>query len=121
MHIDPSLGISALRALSSVGSSVGKYPFFTKLRASRGNMRAMEVSWLAGMKGGSTPRRASAGGSSRYRFRRPNLGRIGIGGEYVTADQGAQRQGQRRPVDGEPLTFQWPEEIGRAPWRERGC
>jgi len=27
------------------GSSVGKYPFFTKLRASRGNMRAMGISW----------------------------------------------------------------------------
>src|SRR3546814_19759096 len=72
-------------------------------------MRAMEVSWLAGMKGGSTPRRASEGGSSRYRFRRPNLGRIGIGGERVTADQGAQRQAQRRHVDGEPMAFQRPE------------
>src|SRR3546814_18831995 len=120
MHIDPSLGISALRALSSVGSSVGKYPFFTKLRASRGNMRAMEVSWLAGMKGGSTPRRASAGGSSRYRFRRPNLGRIGIGGEYVTADQGAHRQGQRRPVNGEPKPFPSTEEVGREADRGKG-
>src|SRR5690554_3896102 len=109
MHIGPSLGISALRALSSVGSSVGKYPLRMKLRASRGNMRAMEVSWLTGMKCDSTPWRALAGGSSRYRFRCPNLGRKGIGGKHVTADQGAQRRCQRRHVDGEPMAFQRPE------------
>src|SRR3546814_18123104 len=108
MHIDPSLGISALRALSSVGSSVGKYPFFTKLRASRGNMRAMEISWLAGMKCESTPWRDLEGGSSRYRFRRPNIGRLRIGGEHVTADQGATRQGQRRHVDRAPKSLPRP-------------
>ena len=43
--------------------------------------------WLAGRKGGSTPRRASVGGSNRYHFRRPDLGRVWIGGEHVTADQ----------------------------------
>ena len=33
----------------------------------------------------------------------------GVRGEHVAADQAAQRLGQRRHVDGEPMTFQWPE------------
>jgi hypothetical protein len=44
-HVITEQGASAVSALSSVGSSVGKYPFLTKLRASRGNMRAMGISW----------------------------------------------------------------------------
>jgi hypothetical protein len=33
----------------------------------------------------------------------------GVRGEHVAADQAAQRLGQRRHVDGEPMAFQWPE------------
>jgi hypothetical protein len=50
--------------------------------------------------------------TSGHRFQRQVAGdRVpeGLRGEHVAADQSAQRLGQRRYVDGEPMAFQWPE------------
>src|SRR5574337_1215720 len=107
MHSGPfedSAGASAASALSSVGSSVGKYPFLTKLRASRGNMSAMRISWAYRWKEADMQERTSGAETSGHRFDRQVGGeRVPGGGrgQHVAADQAAQRQ------------------IGRASCRER--
>jgi hypothetical protein len=45
IDMGPSETAKAAITRSSVGSSVGKYPFFAKFRATRGNMRAIVVSF----------------------------------------------------------------------------
>src|SRR3546814_5933959 len=72
-------------------------------------MSAMGSLLSGGDEGRKHAKACLRGGSNRFHFRRPNPGRIGIGGEHALADEVAQRFGECGHVDGEPEPLQRPE------------
>ena len=118
MHSGPfedSAGTSAASALSRVGSSVGKYPFLTVAGEPReheghGNLLAlkmMDADMRACMSDAKTspPLRAVVPRGCGWRACPRRARRCG---------SGRPAPGQRRHVDGEPMTFKRPEGEGQA-------
>src|SRR3546814_20814268 len=102
--------------ISDWSSDVCSSDLLAKFRASLGNMSAMGSLLSGGDEGRKHAKACLRGGSNRLHFRRPNPGRLGIGGEHALADGVAPRSGEGGHVDGEREPY-----IGRASCGDGGC